>query len=141
MKAGTITLAWPANVAGYALQYATNLSPPVVWRPYLAGSLMMINGQKVVTGLKSGPQMFFRLVTKVSQIISIAQPRLGIIVMGKSLIVTWPSNAVGFILQSTTSLAPPVIWSTVLTVPAVINGQDEVTNPISGSQMFFRLGR
>jgi len=46
---------------------------------------------------------------------------------------------VGFILQSTTSLAPPVIWNTVLSVPAVINGQDVVTNPVSGSQMFFRL--
>ena len=138
---GTITLAWPTNVAGYALQYATNLSPPVVWRPYLSGFAAMINGQNVVTGLKSGPRMFFRLVTKVSQIISTAQPRLGIIVMGKSLIVTWPSNAVGFILQSTTSLAPPVIWNTVLSAPAVINGQDVVTNPVSGSQMFFRLGR
>jgi hypothetical protein len=42
----------------------------------------------------------------------------------------------GFSLQSTPSLAPPVV-----TAPVVVNGQYVVTNPISGGQQFYRLSQ
>jgi hypothetical protein len=137
--AGTLTLAWPTNAVGYSLQYTTNLSPPVVWRPFLSGS-SIINGQYVATSLTSGPQMFFRLAAKIGAIISgPSQPKLSLILQGGKLILMWPASAVGFILQSTTSLSPPVVWNTVSATPASISGQNVVTNSISGPQMFFRL--
>jgi len=34
---------------------------------------------------------------------------------------------------------PPVAWQTNATAPIAIGGQNVVTNPISGSQQFFRL--
>lgn len=58
-------------------------------------------------------------------------PQLAIIASGTNVIVTWPTNETGFTLQSSTSLVSPV-WSS-------ISGQFAVTNPISGSQQFFRL--
>jgi hypothetical protein len=58
-------------------------------------------------------------------------PQLAIIASGTNVIVTWPTNETGFTLQSSTSLVSPV-WSSV-------SGQFAVTNPISGSQQFFRL--
>ncbi len=138
--AGILTLAWPTNAAGYGLQYTTNLSPPVVWRPFLP-TPAIINGQYIVTSLTmSGPQMFFRLATTISALVSTAsQPQLSFILAGGKFVLNWPASAVGFILQSTTNLSPPVVWNIVSATPASINGQNVLTNLISGPQMFFRL--
>jgi Divergent InlB B-repeat domain len=57
-----------------------------------------------------------------------------------ALILSWPTNSTGFALQSTTNLASPV-WTTNLPSPVIINGQNTVTNPISGTQQFFRLSQ
>ena len=55
------------------------------------------------------------------------------------IILTWPTNAVGFTLQSTTNLVSPTVWSTNLPAPVAIGGQNVVTNPITGPQQFYRL--
>jgi uncharacterized repeat protein (TIGR03803 family) len=73
-------------------------------------------------------------------------PQLTIIPSGPSVIVTWPIDYAGFsyagfTLQSTTNLTPRAVWATNSPAPVVINGQYAVTNPISGSQQFFRLSQ
>ena len=65
---------------------------------------------------------------------------LGIQPGDSAIILTWPTNFIGFTLQSTTNLASPV-WTTNLPAPVVINGQNTVTNPIPSTQQFFRLGQ
>lgn len=60
---------------------------------------------------------------------------------GSNLILSWPTNFVGFSLQATTNIGPVAIWTTNLPTPVVINGQFTVTNPISGTQQFFRLSQ
>ncbi len=67
-------------------------------------------------------------------------PQLAISVLGTKIILTWPATAAGFTLQSTTDLVSPS-WSAVSPGPVNVNGQNTVTNPISGAQMFFRLSR
>ena len=64
---------------------------------------------------------------------AVNEPLLAIFHAGTNVIVTWPTNATGFTLQSTTNLAAPV-WVTV-------TGQNTVTNPISGTQKFYRLSQ
>jgi uncharacterized repeat protein (TIGR03803 family) len=71
----------------------------------------------------------------------IAPPLLTIIPSGANVILTWPTNAAGFTLQSTTNLGSSAVWTTNSPVPVVVNGQNTVTNPISGSQEFFRLSQ
>jgi len=69
-------------------------------------------------------------------------PQLTILLSGvppSGIVLTWPTNAVGFTLQSTTNLVSPAVWSTNSPAPVVIAGQNTVTNPISGPQQFFRL--
>jgi hypothetical protein len=66
-------------------------------------------------------------------------PQLSIIPSGANVILTWPTNAAGFTLQATTNLVPPALWSTVSPDPVVVNGQNAVTNPVSGTQQFYRL--
>ena len=58
-----------------------------------------------------------------------------------NVILTWPTYAPGVMLQSTTNLVSPAVWSTNLPSPALVNGQNAVTNPVSGAQMFFRLSQ
>jgi uncharacterized repeat protein (TIGR03803 family) len=72
---------------------------------------------------------------------SVSSPQLTIIPDGADVILTWPTNLAGFILQSTTNLSVSPVWTTNSLAPAIINGQNTVTNPISGTQQFFRLSQ
>ena len=58
-------------------------------------------------------------------------PLLTITLSGDNVILTWV--ATGFTLQSTTNLTAPV-W-------IAVSGQNTVTNPIAGTQMFYRLSQ
>ncbi|MGA2786800.1 MAG: choice-of-anchor tandem repeat GloVer-containing protein [Verrucomicrobiota bacterium] len=70
--------------------------------------------------------------------LSLPKPQLKITFSGRSVVMVWPTNLLNFTLQSTTNLDP--VWSPVLLSPVIINGQNVVTNPISGApQQFFRL--
>ena len=66
--------------------------------------------------------------------------KLAIIPSGANVILTWPTNTAGFPLQSATNLSAAV-WSAVSPAPVIVNGQNTVTNPISGTQMFYRLSQ
>jgi uncharacterized repeat protein (TIGR03803 family) len=68
-------------------------------------------------------------------------PQLTIIRSGANVILTWPTNAVGFNLQSSTNLISPAVWTTNSPGPIVANGQYTVTNPISGTRKFYRLSQ
>lgn len=59
-------------------------------------------------------------------------PTLGLQFSGTNVILTWA--AAGYTLQSTTNLASPAVWTPV-------SGQNAVTNPISGTQEFYRLSQ
>jgi uncharacterized repeat protein (TIGR03803 family) len=71
----------------------------------------------------------------------VPQPQLTIIPSGPYVVLTWPTNYSGFTLQSTTNLGSSAVWSTNSSVPVVVNGQNVVTNPISGTRQFFRLSQ
>jgi uncharacterized repeat protein (TIGR03803 family) len=71
-------------------------------------------------------------------------PQLVIFPSEAELILTWPTNVAGFdytgyTLQSSTSLVSSAVWSTVSPKPTAVNGQNAVTNQISGTQKFYRL--
>ncbi len=77
--------------------------------------------------------------------LSFPPPQLHLIPSGPYVILTWPTNYAGFsysgyALESTTNLVSPV-WATNSPAPVIVNGQNTVTNPISGTQQFFRLSQ
>jgi len=72
---------------------------------------------------------------------SVSAPQLAIIPSEANIILTWPTNAAGFTLQSATELDSSAVWTTNSLGPVVVNGQNAVTNPISGTKQFFRLSR
>lgn len=71
--------------------------------------------------------------------VSASPVHLTMIPCGANVILTWPTNATGFALQSTTNLGSLAVWTTNTPEPVIVNGQHAVTNPISGRQKFFRL--
>jgi uncharacterized repeat protein (TIGR03803 family) len=71
--------------------------------------------------------------------IALEPPQLAITTSGANVILSWPTYAPGVTLQSAASLIPPIVWSTNLPSPVVVNGQNVVTNLITGTQEFFRL--
>jgi hypothetical protein len=58
---------------------------------------------------------------------------------GNAVVMTWPTNAVGFQLESTTNLGPSPIWTPVGTAATIVNGQNVLTNPLTVPGTFFRL--
>src|SRR5205807_6408578 len=60
-------------------------------------------------------------------------PQLAIVRSAANVVLTWTTNATGFTLQSATNLISPAKWSDVFPGPVLVNGQNAVTNSISGT--------
>ena len=83
-------------------------------------------------GGTSGGGAVFRIVLSMSPNLKFGQIESGII-------LTWPTNEVGYSLQSSLDLNSPTNWIDSTNLPAEVGGQFVVTNSISGSARFFRL--
>lgn len=58
---------------------------------------------------------------------------------GNDLLLTWPTNAPGFTLQSSAQLGSSATWLDVTNPPALLGAQWAVTNPFTGGAQYFRL--
>jgi uncharacterized repeat protein (TIGR03803 family) len=67
-------------------------------------------------------------------------PQLAIMLSGTNVVLTWTNTVTGFTLQSTANILPPA-WSNVSPGPVIVNGQNTVTNPITGTQQFYQLSQ
>jgi hypothetical protein len=59
---------------------------------------------------------------------------------GGNVLLSWP-DVPDLVLQSTSSLSPPVIWTNVPGTPAFNGGIATISVSPSGAAKFFRLGR
>ncbi len=57
---------------------------------------------------------------------------------GNTVVLSWPTNATGFTLESVANL-PATIWISNSSPAAIVNGQYMVTNGTSGGRRFYRL--
>ena len=65
---------------------------------------------------------------------------LNVAQVGGSLVFSWPADAVGYYLESSPDLIPPLVWTPVTTPPPVLNGnQMTVILPIGSGTSFYRL--
>ena len=53
-----------------------------------------------------------------------------------NIVVTWPTNSSGLVLQSSTNLTT---WTPVTAAPSIVNDKYAVTTALSGNHQFFRL--
>lgn len=66
-------------------------------------------------------------------------PRLALRRNAGDVVVSWPSSQVGYRLQSTDHLEPPLAWAPVTAVPVVQQAQNVVSNALDSSRRFYRL--
>jgi hypothetical protein len=67
-------------------------------------------------------------------------PKIGILCDGVNCILSWPTNSVGFVLQS---CKDPALnsWTSLTNLPSVVADQFVMTNAISSSAAYFRLAK
>jgi probable HAF family extracellular repeat protein len=66
-------------------------------------------------------------------------PSLAVRRAGDNVVLSWPTNAPEFTLQSTTNLLQSLAWTNVADVPGVIGTEFIVTHIATNSGQFFRL--
>src|SRR5262245_18643880 len=123
--------AWPrTSVAQAAPAYAV-----AAWGSNREGQTdVPVAAQSGVTAIAAGTRHTVALIGGVELLPSLkAWPN------GNELILSWPTNAVGFKLQSTLDLKSPVTWIDSTSVPAVIGAHFTLTNTTSGGARFYRL--
>jgi len=104
--------------------YSAIASPIVLGGQVLSGVTAIAAGHFQTVALFGGVQMLPSLI---------ARPN------GNELILSWPTNAPGFTLQSTLDLTPPVTWIDSTIVPTAIGARFTLTNTTSGRARFYRL--
>jgi len=78
--------------------------------------------------------------------LSLPPPQLTMRSVGTNIVITWPTNMTGFdpasfTLQSSPQAGRFASWSSVASLPDVVNGLETVTNAVTGTQKFFRLSQ
>jgi len=72
--------------------------------------------------------------------IEIDGPPLNVVVSNNGLQLSWPASAGNLVVEQTTSLAPPAVWTAVTNgTVTVVNGQYQVQVSPSNAIRFFRL--
>lgn len=67
------------------------------------------------------------------------QPQLSIARSGPNVVLSWPSSAPGFHLQSAANLNPPIIWTDAAQAPTLTGGRYTVTVQANMAAQFYRL--
>ena len=103
------------------------------------GSSMILSGNILYGTTGGGGSAGDGTVYSLSLVSS--APTLNLHLSGTNVVVTWPTNAAGFTLESATNLVPPAIWITNTPAPVVVGTNNAVTNGIIGTQKFYRLSQ
>jgi hypothetical protein len=93
----------------------------------------VIGGNKVFSLDGNNGIAAFEIIAPVAP-----SPSLSIAPSAADVLLSWPSNYIGFTLQASPSVAPPVLWTNVST-GTVVNDRYVVTNSASAATLFYRL--
>ena len=66
-------------------------------------------------------------------------PQLAISSAGQNVMLRWPTNALGFVLQSSSDLTSSTNWDDSTDTPAIVLDQYVLTNTLSATARFYRL--
>jgi hypothetical protein len=141
-ETNAIVVYWSTNYDGFILQYATTLSPNSTWTE-IDGPYFLANGYYEYHEAKSAlaQTKVFRLSYPGVFFLTPPTAPLSLGVDSNQAVLNWPSDYVGYTLESTTNLRPPIVWNPVIGSYSVTNGQFEFRQDLnSGKQReFFRL--
>jgi hypothetical protein len=137
---GVVTLGYNAStetVTGYYNGTPVGSYSIAGWGTNLTLTLYVFGSSGEGIGVPAGVDTATNFIAGLG---TFSLPQLTIIPYGENVILTWPTNATGFTLESTTNLGSSAVWTTNSSGPVVvIGGQNVVVNPVTGAQQFFRL--
>jgi hypothetical protein len=99
----------------------------------IAGDVVTIMGVPPGSGIRMGINRDADLLLDADE----PAPTLRIARAQPNVILTWPTNAPGFVLEQTPAV--PATWSVNTSVKGIVGDQFSVTNSASGGQGFYRL--
>jgi O-glycosyl hydrolase len=126
----TVTLTNLPSVASLELFYTdstTNLCD--------AGPVAVVNNAFQLTA----PADAIFTVVNTNVLVPPAAPVLSITSIGKTLVLTWPHSLSNYVLESTTSLTPPIVWSPMTNVSSTNGVPLSVLIRPAARQQYFRL--
>ena len=129
-----VILFWSTNASDFSLQSAATLPTSNVWNtvtnvPARVGPLFY------VTNAASVPFRAYRLSKSVGG----TGPYLQIALADTNVLLSWPTNAAGFSLQSASTLTTNIVWNDMTNIPVPVGPQFFVTDLISDPLKFYRL--
>jgi hypothetical protein len=138
--ANAIVVYWSTNYQGFILQATASLNPDSSWDPisgpyFLNGSYYEYHEAK--TSLAA--TKIFRLAYPGTIVIQPSQPKLSMQLQSGQAVLAWSTNYVGYTLEGTTNLTPPVIWSPLNATGVNPSGQFEFRQNPALPRQFFRL--
>ena len=92
-------------------------------------------------GLVGGTSTNCQVAIDGIRFITIPQPKVGLAANGPNVLVKWPAAAVGWILETSTTLAPNSWQPVPLVGVTVASGVATIEQPVSGAKRFYRLRR
>ena len=96
-------------------------------------NLVMDMGGMIVTGSVAGLIVAYAVLPAPP-----TRPALSAWRLGTNIVLAWPTNAAGFSLQYVTNLST-LNWLPASPPPGIANGQNSVTNAMTGKAVFYRL--
>ncbi len=127
-----VVLSWSTNAVGFVLQSRLGWGTNSAWQT--VGTTPAIVGNRyLVTDSVSNTNEFYRLFKPTGGVPLTAS------LVGTNIVISWPTNSVGYILEINTNLSNPSAWSVVTTTPVAIGSQYYVTNLINLPAAFYRL--
>lgn len=128
---------------GFTNLYTFSAAPAPYWTNTdggtPAGTLVLINNSLYGTTTEFGPELMgtvFNLSLGTATL-----PQLQIAQVSSSILLAWPGDATGYILQSAHVLVNGGDWQDSALIPNQTNGQNVVSLSTSSAASFFRLRR
>jgi len=120
------------NAAGGTITNLGGLNRKLTY-PINIPNLSLNLGGTVVTGSAAGLIVAYAVIPAPPP-----PPTLSARRQGGELVLAWPTNTTGFLLNYATNL-PATNWMPAAPLPAVVNGENVVTNALTGGAVFYRL--
>jgi hypothetical protein len=137
-----ILYAWSNGVANLIVEQTTNLTPAVIWS--LCTNSVTTNGTtNSITVNPTGRVMFYRLAPASSLPPPAANLSIALLAASNSVPamigISWPSSLTNLVLQQTTNLTPPVLWSLCTNTVTANGASNSITANLTGMATFYRL--
>ena len=135
----------PAIVA-YDIYVRTNEGPWNLWLDYTTNTCEAFSGQNgqsysfySVAHDGAGRIQANSGMAQASTTVITSPLSITFALAGQQVVLFWPTNAGGYVLQTTTNLVTQSNWNVVTNTPSIMGSSDSVTLPITNTSQFFRL--